>query len=96
MKDVQGEKKITLTTATNPAGDVIRIWVVDTGPGIPHAHQSKIFDPFYTTKANSSGIGLSICHRIVQDHGGVLRFSAAGGKGAQFLIELPLKIPDRT
>jgi len=96
MKEYEGEKKITLTTGVNPAGDVIRIWVMDTGPGIPEAHQARIFDPFYTTKANSSGIGLSICHRIIQDHGGALRFSGAKEQGAQFLIELPLTPPDRT
>lgn len=96
MKAWDGEKKITLTTGLNPAGDVIRIWVVDTGPGIPKAHQTRIFDPFYTTKTNSSGIGLAICHRIVHDHGGVLTYSEGVVKGAQFLIELPLTFPDRT
>ncbi|WDP88069.1 MAG: hypothetical protein HUN05_13815 [Desulfobacter sp.] len=65
--------------------------VKDTGPGIPYALQSKIFDPFYTTKANSSGIGLSISHRIILDHGGTLKFKAPGQRGAHFFIELPAK-----
>ncbi|MCG8616662.1 MAG: ATP-binding protein [Desulfobacterales bacterium] len=90
MKEVEGEKSIGLYTGLDRKKENIIISVRDTGPGIPHAHQSKIFDPFYTTKANSSGIGLSICHRIILDHGGTLKFSAQGSGGAQFTIELPL------
>ena len=89
MKEFEGDKVIELSTA-NP-GNCIVINVTDTGPGIPFSLQSKIFDPFYTTKTNSSGIGLSICHRIITDHGGSLRFNSGKSKGAQFIIELPLK-----
>jgi len=53
-----------------------------------------VFDPFYTTKSNSSGIGLSICHRIILDHGGVLKLNSAENKGTTFTIELPLKTRD--
>lgn len=88
MKDFSGEKQIVLSTARDK--DRIIISVRDTGPGIPHAHQSKIFDPFYTTKTNSSGIGLSICHRIILDHGGSLKFNSSPKRGTRFVIELPL------
>ncbi len=96
MKELEGEKTIELSTGLDRKKENILISVRDTGPGIPHAHQSKIFDPFYTTKTNSSGIGLSICHRIILDHGGTLKFNASGTGGAQFFIELPLKSPDKT
>ena len=96
MKQYDGEKRIELSTGLSRKGKYIQISVKDTGPGIPYAHQSKIFDPFYTTKANSSGIGLSICHRIVLDHGGSLKFNPGKNKGAHFLIELPLDETDRT
>jgi signal transduction histidine kinase len=89
MKNYDGEKIIELETYKQ--NDCICISIKDSGPGIPMATQSKIFDPFYTTKANSSGIGLSICHRIISDHGGSLRFNPGTKKGAQFIIELPLK-----
>jgi len=95
MKDYDGEKHIQLSTGISPGGDSIHISVQDTGPGIPYSLQSKIFDPFYTTKANSSGIGLSICHRIILDHGGTLKFNAAGDQGARFVIELPLDVSKR-
>jgi len=89
MKGFEGDKVIELSTS-NP-GDCIVISVSDTGPGIPLSLQSKIFDPFYTTKSNSSGIGLSICHRIILDHGGSLKFYSSKNRGATFTIELPLK-----
>jgi len=88
MKDVETEKRIILKTFTKDNHVVIS--VKDTGPGIPLSRQSKIFDPFYTTKSNSSGIGLSICHRIILDHGGSLKLQAIENNGAKFIIELPL------
>jgi len=96
MKDFEGDKRIELSTGMDAGGKSIIIRVKDTGPGIPYAHQSKIFDPFYTTKANSSGIGLSICHRIILDHGGTLKFNSPRECGAEFLIELPLEASQRT
>ncbi|MCD4722590.1 MAG: PAS domain S-box protein [Desulfobacula sp.] len=89
MKEFQGEKLIILKTFKNDNHIVIS--VRDTGPGIPLARQTKIFDPFYTTKFNSSGIGLSICHRIILDHGGSLKCHTPENGGAKFIIELPLK-----
>jgi signal transduction histidine kinase len=88
MRGTTGDKMIELSTENS--NNLIVITVTDTGPGIPIAHQSKIFDPFYTTKINSSGIGLSICHRIIIDHGGTLKLNSPPNKGAQFTIELPL------
>ena len=89
MKDFSGEKKIVLETRKKD--NYIVISVRDTGPGIPLSQQSKIFDPFYTTKSNSSGIGLSICHRIIIDHGGSLKVHTSEKGGARFIIELPLE-----
>jgi PAS domain S-box-containing protein len=88
MKEFDGEKLIELSTFRKE--DRIVISVKDTGPGIPLSQQSKVFDPFYTTKTNSSGIGLSICHRIILDHGGTLKFKSSKNRGACFVIELPM------
>lgn len=88
MKNYEGEKVIELTTFRVRNSMNISIW--DSGPGIPMASQTKIFDPFYTTKSNSSGIGLSICHRIITDHGGRLRFSSNKKDGTEFIIEIPI------
>lgn len=89
LKGFDGERSIELKTYKKK--NCIAISIEDSGPGIPLSSQSKIFDPFYTTKNNSSGIGLSICHRIITDHGGALRFNSGTKKGAHFIIELPLK-----
>ena len=89
MRGFAGEKKIVLETKKKD--NYIVISVRDTGPGIPLSRQSKIFDPFYTTKSNSSGIGLSICHRIILDHGGSLKVLTIENGGAKFIIELPLE-----
>jgi len=89
MEEFPGEKRIELSTFRK--GDCIVISVRDTGPGIPVSRQSRIFDPFYTTKANSSGIGLSISHRIIIDHGGTLKFSPSRTGGAIFIIEIPFE-----
>ncbi|MCF6247890.1 MAG: ATP-binding protein [Desulfobacula sp.] len=89
MKGFSGEKFIVLKTYFKT--DRVIISVTDSGPGIPLAQQTKIFDPFYTTKTNSAGIGLSICHRIIVDHGGSLKFHTLKKGGAEFIIALPLK-----
>lgn len=91
MKDHDGEKYIELKTCLKDGFIVISI--KDSGPGIPMTRQSKIFDPFYTTKSNSSGIGLSICHRIITDHGGSLKLKSGSRTGAHFIIELPINYP---
>ncbi len=71
--------------------------VEDDGPGISRDVREKIFDPFFTTKAYSTGIGLSLCHRIITDHKGKLALVKSNLGGACFLIELPLsdKSPPR-
>jgi PAS domain S-box-containing protein len=89
LKHAEAEKKIRI--ATLPGPDSVRIVVSDSGPGFPQAMQSAIFDPFYTTKNGSTGIGLSLSQRIIADHGGRLTADPAGKDGgAQFTIDLPL------
>jgi C4-dicarboxylate-specific signal transduction histidine kinase len=74
-------------------GDRIYIRVEDSGAGIPEELRDKVFDPFFTTKHGSSGIGLSISQRIVEDHGGTLSAGSGQWGGAAFTIALP--IPER-
>ena len=52
--------------------------------------RDKILDPFFTTKSDSTGIGLSLCHRIINDHGGSLTVSDSDLGGAEFRIEIPI------
>jgi PAS domain S-box-containing protein len=70
--------------------DRIHIRVEDSGSGVPEELREKIFDPFYTTKHGSSGIGLSISQRIVEDHAGTLSVATGKWGGAAFTIVLPI------
>jgi PAS domain S-box-containing protein len=88
LKATDRHKTIRIASALRPDG--VRITVSDTGPGIPKALRSVIFDPFYTTKGGNTGIGLSMSQRIVSDHGGRLRVNPVGvDGGAEFFIDLP-------
>ena len=66
--------------------------VNDDGPGVPDEVQTKIFDPFFTTKAvgKGTGLGLTVAYAIAQEHGGRLSVGARAGRGASFLLELPV------
>ncbi len=68
------------------------IEVSDTGLGIPVEHLSRIYDPFFTTKAigKGTGLGLSITYGIVQEHGGTMTCESAEGQGTRFALSLPL------
>ncbi len=75
---------------TWPDGDTICIQISDNGKGIANEQIYKIFTPFYTTKEEGSGLGLAFAHRIVKDHGGNISVTSSEGKGATFLVTLPL------
>ncbi|MEW6439577.1 MAG: ATP-binding protein [bacterium] len=64
--------------------------VQDTGPGIRAGDLEKVFDPFYTTKADGTGLGLSIAYQIVNEHGGRLEVESEPGKGTVFRVCLPV------
>ena len=69
----------------------VRLSVRDTGAGIPADLIDKIFDPFFTTKpvGEGTGLGLTISHKIVEEHGGSIDVKSEPGKGATFIITLP-------
>ncbi len=89
MKTIDDEKIIEITSYLENNRIIVR--VSDSGPGIPNDIQDEVFDPFYSTKNGSTGIGLSICHRIITDHGGLLTLSKSKWDGAMFTIELPIE-----
>jgi len=74
-----------------PFGRAAVIQVSDNGPGIPEAMQDKLFEPFFSTKDEGSGLGLSIAARIVEEHGGWLNLTSEKGRGTTFTITLPYK-----
>jgi signal transduction histidine kinase len=82
----------TLTIETARVDGVIRTSIADDGPGIPPANVGRVFDPFFTTKdvGKGTGLGLSICHGIITEHGGHIYARSEPGKGATFVVELPV------
>jgi PAS domain S-box-containing protein len=82
----------TLTIATERVGNTIKASFADDGPGISEENLKHIFDPFFTTKevGKGTGLGLSICHGITSEHGGRIQAQSELGKGATFVVELPI------
>ena len=82
----------TLTITTERVRNVVRACFADDGPGIAQENLERLFDPFFTTKevGKGTGLGLSICHVIVAEHGGRIYAESELGKGATFIVELPI------
>jgi len=74
-----------------PLVDVVEIRVQDNGPGIPAADLARVFDPFYTTRAQGTGLGLSICQSIIREHGGTITIESVVGQGTAVIIDLPVE-----
>ena len=72
-------------------GASIQIDVHDQGGGIDEANLEKIFDPFFTTKESGTGLGLSVAHQIVSQHGGVLTIASNSSQGVTVRVSLPLQ-----
>jgi PAS domain S-box-containing protein len=89
MKHMEENKKIVIESSYE--NNRILLTVSDSGPGVPLNVRDKIFDPFYTTKPEGSGIGLSLSQRIISDHGGSMEITDSKWGGAEFVIEIPIK-----
>lgn len=93
LDEKEGAKELLIQTALEHRGE--SSWVVvtvkDTGPGIPPEILDKVMEPFFTTKpvGRGTGLGLSLCFKIVEDHGGVLEIRSQVGKGTEVRVLLP-------
>jgi signal transduction histidine kinase len=86
----------TITVETSvPDQQLVRVAVGDTGRGIDPAHLPRIFDPFFTTKENwrGVGLGLSLVHKTVEDHGGTIQVQSEPGRGTTFWMTFPAHLP---
>jgi len=91
--DVQGCSSELKTQNSKFDGDFIEVSVEDTGEGITPENLGQLFNPFFTTKPNGTGLGLSVSYGIVREHSGHIRVESKPGKGTVFLVTLPLGYP---
>jgi signal transduction histidine kinase len=70
-------------------GNLFQVIVSDDGQGIPEAFRDQIFNPFFSTRKEGAGLGLSICKRIIEAHKGSIRVESQVGKGTTVFIEIP-------
>jgi C4-dicarboxylate-specific signal transduction histidine kinase len=86
----EGARQVLITTRQIELNDLY-VGVQDTGPGLSPETLSRLFEPFYTTKPNGMGMGLTICRSIVEAHGGRLWASACQPRGALFQFAIPTR-----
>lgn len=82
-----------LVIRTRLEGDVARVDVIDSGPGIAPAIQERVWDVYFSARKTGSGLGLPTARRIAEEHGGSLDFETDPGKGTDFILRLPLAGP---
>lgn len=89
-RDVRGEVRIV----SENQGDRVLLMVKDNGIGMDEVTLTKVFDPFFTTRdvGDGMGLGLSICHTIMKNHGGQIKVSSELGVGTVFTLDLPTKL----
>jgi signal transduction histidine kinase len=91
IQAIEGPGRITVEV--EPYEGSAAIIVSDTGRGIPPENLPYIFRPFYTTKGNGTGLGLSLARRIVEEHHGRIEVTSAVGQGSKFVVLLPMQRP---
>jgi signal transduction histidine kinase len=90
MKRIDGARDLTLRSKRNGSGDVM-VSIADTGVGLP-PETNKIFDAFFTTKPQGTGMGLAVSRTIIETHGGSLAATSNAGHGAMFYFRLPAAV----
>ncbi|HEU4367141.1 MAG TPA: ATP-binding protein, partial [Methylomirabilota bacterium] len=97
MRHSAAPRRLVIRTGLEREPARVQLEVTDTGPGILAEIQTKIFEPFFTTKppGEGTGLGLSLCKRVIEEHGGTITVESQPGHGTTFRVELPvLSRPD--
>jgi signal transduction histidine kinase len=95
-----GGGRLRIEVREQPGGEMIEVKVSDTGVGIPPEQLRLIFEPFFTTKQpdeygrGGTGLGLSVCRQIIEQHQGRIRVESVVGKGSTFTLKLPRRLAE--
>jgi PAS domain S-box-containing protein len=91
LEEVRSRRRVEVSTEFDRREGTVAITIRDNGPGIPADLKARIFEPLFTTKGvgSGTGIGLALCNRIVEVHGGKIKLDSREGYGARFDIHLP-------
>ena len=98
MESIQGGGEILIRTRSEIDGNGLKKWMLievkDNGIGISAKVVDNIFDPFFTTKNVGTGLGLTVSHKIIQDHGGSIEVASIENEGTTFYVRLPIMAGD--
>jgi signal transduction histidine kinase len=94
MAEIKSDRRIELaiqsTTDQNGRAGMGTVRLRDNGCGIPDDRIAKIFNPFYTSKPNGTGLGLGIARKVLDAHRGTIEVSSHAGEGTEFRVSIPL------
>ena len=90
---MDGGGKLSVVTKLN--GDFVSVRISDTGCGIDEDKIAKIFEPYYTTKASGTGLGLTLVYKIMKEHHGDIHVTSQKGKGTTFTLDFPIPVSER-
>jgi PAS domain S-box-containing protein len=91
LQDIDGPRRLLITTRYRKQDGKVIVKVKDNGPGVPTDIRARVFEPLFTTKevGVGTGMGLSLCHRIMEGHGGSIALERGHHRGAVFVLKLP-------
>jgi C4-dicarboxylate-specific signal transduction histidine kinase len=92
MADMPTQARVLTIRTALENSNFVRVSVCDSGPGIAVGKLEQVFEPFFTSKTNGMGLGLSVCRRIISAHGGQLWAEHNSGRGATFHLSLPASL----
>ena len=90
VQAVPNDGTVQVKSSLSEQESCVSIEVTDNGPGISRKEQSKIFEPFFSTKPNGTGLGLSVSYGIVRNHQGNISVQSRPGKGTRFIVKIPI------
>ena len=91
MEQSDVDKELRVSVHRDEGKDVLVIEVQDTGCGIPQKNLDQVLDPYFTTKADGTGLGLALAYKIIDEHKGSIRFTSKEGKGTTVSVTLPIE-----